>query len=831
MHKAFSSKSLYCLWLLPMLGCPLVAKAEGLAITQAFTLSPVGHYGRSIVHTDALEAEIVAGKPIKPTVGEAVTLPDGSVKVWQQASVDKKGILSQKELRGGYADLVVECQKHQIAILSAMGDAMVYVNGIPFPGDPYEIGIVHLPIELQPGRNDLLFLCTSDTLKVQLTSPRSPVMLDPSDTTLPDLIVGRKATIWGALVLLNATEREQKGLWLAVSVGHGKVVETMVPTLSPLSVRKVGFRIVASAFAQDGNVPLSVTLLAKDGRTVLDKTSLSLRIRQPYQTYKVTFRSGIDGSVQYYAVNPANPLPGQKALPALVLTLHGAGVEAIGQADAYESKSWATLVAPTNRRPFGFDWEDWGRMDALEVLAHAERTLPYDPERVYLTGHSMGGHGTWQIGARFPDKFAAIGPCSGWCSFFSYVHLPRYPDDPRIGTMLNRANNVSDTLLLGHNYAQEGVYILHGADDTTVPVTEARNMAKYLSTFHKDYRYHEQPGVGHWWDISPEPGADCEDWAPLFDFFAHHALPPVDGVRRISFTTLNPGISSWDEWLAIEQQQHALEPSSVQMQVNPGLRQFVGTTDNVACLCLALDKVLPPSKAVTVELDDQKLESIPWPLGGKLFLYRSTTRWYVGKAPALTDKNPLRYGPFKEAFSHNMVFVYGTHGTPEENALLYAKARFDAETFWYRGNGSVDVVPDTEFQTSAEPNRSVILYGNAQTNRAWQALLGDSPLQVTEGEVRMGEHFWKGDDLACLFVRPRPGSAVASVAVFAATGSVGLRLLQRLPVFLSGVAWPDATVLSAQMLTEGLRGVLAAGYFGNDWGLADGDIFILFPHP
>ncbi|CEK13160.1 hypothetical protein CWRG_00388 [Chthonomonas calidirosea] len=70
-----------------------------------------------------------------------------------------------------------------------------------------------------------------------------------------------------------------------------------------------------------------------------------------------------------------------------------------------------------------------------------------------------------------------------------------------------------------------------------------------------------------------------------------------------------------------------------------------------------------------------------------------------------------------------------------------------------------------------------------------------------------------------------------SVAVFAATGSVGLRLLQRLPVFLSGVAWPDATVLSAQMLTEGLRGVLAAGYFGNDWGLADGDIFILFPHP
>jgi predicted esterase len=823
MHKTSPFELFPLLWLLLMPCCPLVAKAEGLTISQAFTLGPVGHYGRSIVHTDALESEIVAGKPVKPTAGETVTLPDGSVKVWQQAAVDERGTLSRKGLRGGYADLVVECQKPQIAILSATGDAMVYVNSVPFPGDPYESGIVHLPVALQRGRNDLLFLCTSDTLKVQLTPPRSAVMLDPSDATLPDLLVGHKATMWGALVLQNATEQERKGLRLAVSVGRGKAVETMVPTLSPLSVRKVGFRMVASAFAKEGNVPLKVMLLAEDGHTVLDKTTLALRVRQPHQTYKVTFRSGIDGSVQYYAVNPANPLPGQKALPALVLTLHGAGVEAIGQADAYESKPWATLVAPTNRRPFGFDWEDWGRMDALEVLADAERTLPYDPERVYLTGHSMGGHGTWQIGAWFPEKFAAIGPCSGWCSFFSYVHLPRYPNENPIGAMLNRANNVSDTLLLGHNYAQEGVYILHGADDTTVPVTEARDMVKYLATFHKDFRYHEQPGVGHWWDISPEPGADCEDWAPLFDFFAHHALPPVDGIRRISFTTLNPGISSRDEWLAIEQQHHALQPSSVQMLVNPGLRQFVGTTDNVACLCLALDRVLTPGKAVMVELDDQKLESIPWPSGGTLFLYRAATRWRVGGAPRLADKNPLRYGPFKEAFSHNMVFVYGTHGTPEENALLYAKARFDAETFWYRGNGSVDVVPDTEFHPSVEPNRSVILYGNAQTNDAWQALLGDSPLQVTEGQVRMEGHVWRGDDLACLFVRPRSGSAVASVAAVAATGPVGLRLLQRLPVFLSGVAWPDATVLSAQMLTKGLEGILAAGFFGNDWGVADGD--------
>ena len=57
--------------------------------------------------------------------------------------------------------------------------------------------------------------------------------------------------------------------------------------------------------------------------------------------------------------------------PALVLSLHGADVEASGQAAAYAQKEWCSIVAPTNRRKFGFDWEDWGRIDAFEPMAAA----------------------------------------------------------------------------------------------------------------------------------------------------------------------------------------------------------------------------------------------------------------------------------------------------------------------------------------------------------------------------------------------------------------------------------------------------------------------------
>ena len=45
--------------------------------------------------------------------------------------------------------------------------------------------------------------------------------------------------------------------------------------------------------------------------------------------------------------------------------------------------------------------------------------------RTYLTGHSMGGHGTWHLGVTFPDRFAAIAPGRGWISMWSYAGAKR----------------------------------------------------------------------------------------------------------------------------------------------------------------------------------------------------------------------------------------------------------------------------------------------------------------------------------------------------------------------------------------------------------------------
>jgi dienelactone hydrolase len=803
---------------LVLLASALRANSQDIVLRSGLAIGPLSRGGRYALHRDPLEQQIVLGKWSAPKAGDSVGGVEGAAGKWRAIEADKEGWFSGLGLSGGYLYVPVTLESARIMILEAAGHGMVYVNGVPRAGDPYEYGYVHLPVALHAGMNDLLFLGGRGRIRARLVPPPASACIDTADPTLPDLIRGQRANTVGAVIVVNAAEKPATGLSIEAKGSGLRSTRTPVPTIPPLSTRKVAFRIEGAPVADAKDVKVSLRI----GGAPPSPAEVSLRIREPGQTYKRTFVSEIDGSVQYFGVNPPRrPLPkGEKA--ALVLTLHGASVEAIGQADAYASKPWAYLVAPTNRRPYGFDWEDWGREDALGVLNLAQRELGTDPRRTYLTGHSMGGHGTWQVGVLYPDRFAAIGPSAGWISFYSYGGGQRRDNPSPVDEILQRASSASDTLTLAKNYGSEGVYILHGGADDNVPVTEARHMNQVLAGFHHDFTYFEQPGAGHWWSNTDEPGAACVDWPPMFDMFLRHELPDPLTVRQVDFSTPNPAVSAACRWLTIAQQTKPLATSTVSIHVDPNQRRFVGTTGNVATLSLNLG-MLEPGKPFSVELDKQKLADIPWPAGGAAWLVSREGKWSVGAAPGPDQKNPNRGGPFKLAFDHRMVFVYGTAGTRDENARCFAKARFDAESFWYRGNGSVDIIADRDFEPAKYRDRSVILYGNADTNAAWPKLLASSPVQVRRGSVEVGGKRFAGDDLACLFLRPRSDSTIASVGVISGSGLAGMRLAERFPIFLSGAGFPDCLVAGPEALTSGSAGVLAAGFFGNDWRVESGD--------
>jgi poly(3-hydroxybutyrate) depolymerase len=773
---------------------PTSGLAQEIVLDKMLVLDRVGRAGRSPVFVDPVEAMRVAGKWTTPKAGDLVTTADGQTVAWRDASAGEDGWISGASLAGGYALATVESESDRVMILEASGHGMVFVNGEPRAGDPYGHGYVRLPVLLKAGANELLFTVARGRVRATLTTPKGDVYPDLGDATAPDFIKGVADSQPFGVVYVNATTQ---------------------PVSSPARIPPLSVRKVRGMARYDG----TATEL-KD-----ERTGVTFRIREPGQTYKRTFVSDIDGSVQYYAVNPRSKgdEPG-----ALVLSLHGAAVEATNQADAYSSKSWADIVCPTNRRPYGFDWEDWGRIDALEVLDDATRLLEPDPSRVYLTGHSMGGHGAWIVGALFPGRFAAIGPSAGWISFSTYASATRPSTQPAspLADLMRRASSASDTSLVFHNLAHAGVYILHGADDKNVPAAQARQMVEHLGQFHHDFVYHEQPKAGHWWESSDEPGAECVDWPAMFDFFARHRLPEPASVRQVDFVTVNPGASSRCQWVSIEAQQRAMRPSRVSVRVDPHQRRFVGTTENVERL--AIDRApLPPGGPVAIDIDGQKLEVVAWPASGRVWLERRDGAWRATDEPSPDVKNPRRCGPFKDAFRNRMLFVYGTRGTSEENAWALAKARFDAETFWYRGNGSVEVVPDHEFDPAKEPDCNVILYGNADTLACWGTLLGQSPVQVKRGEMRVGPHAYAGEDLASLFLRPRPNSDRACVAVIGGSGVVGMRATDRLPVFLSGVAFPDYTVLGRDVFERGLAAVRCAGFFGNDWSFERGECEVM----
>ncbi len=803
-------------------------------ITQALAVKTGSFYRSTFFAVDPVEAGLINGKWKPPKKGETVSLPDGREIRWTEISAGEKGWFRDSLLRGGYVYIPIHSKTDQTVLLEGMSHQMVFVNGNPRVGNRYQYKETFasweprwdfslLPVRLHKGRNDLLFRCNRGRLKVKIHPVNKPVFLNVKDPTLPDFIVGRPVNDPGAVVVVNASGTVQNKLHLTASWDRGQAETVQVPEIRPLTIRKVGFTLRGDVPVKTGKQKVHLVLFTsvKKVNKILDEKDITLRVVDPANPQKHTFISAIDGSVQYYAVTPAVPDPLNRK-KALVLSVHGASVEAINQASSYEPKTWANIVCPTNRRPYGYDWEDWGRLDALEVLAIAKQSLPVDENRVYLTGHSMGGHGTWILGAQYSDRFGAIGPSAGWISWWSYSVRGKEKEVDPVTKMIRRATLPSHTFALDRNYLQEGIYIIHGAADDNVPPSESHRMVDTLKKFHHDFVFHEQPGAGHWWDVSDEPGADCVDWPPLFDFFARHARPGKERIRIVDFTTANPGVSARCNWLEIQQQIHPLEISHVHIQFDPGRNRFTGNTKNVAQLALDMDQVRHTS-SLTVALDGDTLLIDPSKLQRRLFLVCNGEHWTKGRALPAMEKNPLRYGTFKDAFRHRMVFVIGTHGTKAENAWGAAKARYDAETFWYQGNGSVDIIPDNQFSPEKYPDRSVILYGNAMTNSAWDKVLKDCPVRVDEGSIDFGGKVFRGSDLAVLFTWPRKDSKVASVAVVGGTGVTGIHLTDNRPYMYAGFALPDLVIFSSDIIREGNKGIKVAGFFGNDWSVKDGE--------
>jgi len=245
-----------------------------------------------------------------------------------------------------------------------------------------------------------------------------------------------------------------------------------------------------------------------------------------------------DGHEQPYAVFIPERYDPDESWP-LVVFLHGSGEsghDGIRQTrvglgpfiERYRSKCPFIAVFPQS--PDARIWFRGAQAKVVfEIIDQVQRDYRVDPDRIYLTGLSMGGFGTWEMAMMRPDLFAAIAPICGGGPVEAAARIRNLP-----------------------------VWAFHGALDDKVPVSLTRDMIKALKDQGGDPKYTEFPKLGHeCWDAAYDtPG--------FFPWLLKQRRSKLPRVMKVALDRAWCPVPTRVRWLRIE----AAEPDAKFMEID-----------------------------------------------------------------------------------------------------------------------------------------------------------------------------------------------------------------------------------------------------------------------
>lgn len=173
---------------------------------------------------------------------------------------------------------------------------------------------------------------------------------------------------------------------------------------------------------------------------------------------------------RYSAASKDAPMP-------LILYLHGSSrrgrdieqVKANGLARLMDERDDFEFVVASPQALSNHAWQHcWQPDDLMLMLDHLLATYHIDPKRVYLTGLSMGGYGTWAAISKHPERFAAAAPICGGGNPAWAEAIGKLP-----------------------------IWAFHGDADMIVPVEASREMVTAVNAAGGHARLTVYPGVGH----------------------------------------------------------------------------------------------------------------------------------------------------------------------------------------------------------------------------------------------------------------------------------------------------------------------------------------------
>ena len=166
----------------------------------------------------------------------------------------------------------------------------------------------------------------------------------------------------------------------------------------------------------------------------------------------------------------------QKSSHPLLLFLHGAGERGEDQLDRVLVHGPPKLIAQGKHFPFIVvspqcktgGW--WEAAELRELVDHLESTYKIDPQRLYVTGLSMGGFGTWSMALHEPTRYAAIAPICGGGNAIAVKYI---------------------------SPIQTPIWAFHGDSDNAVPLSESEEMVEAVQQRGGKAKLTVYPNVGH----------------------------------------------------------------------------------------------------------------------------------------------------------------------------------------------------------------------------------------------------------------------------------------------------------------------------------------------
>jgi predicted peptidase len=227
-------------------------------------------------------------------------------------------------------------------------------------------------------------------------------------------------------------------------------------------------------------------------------TSVMKQMEVPIGQHPHSFQTDIIKTVRadYLLYLPEGYDTAQEEWP-LMLFLHGAGergdilskvaVHGPPKLIAKEAKAFPFVIVSPQCPKDGW-WSSELQIDTLNALLNdVVSRYRIDEERIYVTGLSMGGFGTWRLAAAYPDRFAAIAPICG-------------------------GGNPEDAASI----AQLPIWVFHGAKDEAVPIKQAEEMVAAVEKAGGKVKFTVYPDAGHdsWTATYNNP--------ELYDWFLKH---------------------------------------------------------------------------------------------------------------------------------------------------------------------------------------------------------------------------------------------------------------------------------------------------------------------